>query len=106
MSDEQSKPAASDPFWLVIFGESLGDAPKCIKCADEKAFAEAVKKNVLEAPNELYAFGFKGKRVQLATPRPVSSFLVDGKTVQIGEDSPQFDETGRIVPLSPRRTDT
>ena len=84
MSDEQQKPTPSDPFWLVIFGESVGEAPKCIKCADEKAFADAVKTNVLEAPSELFAFGFKGKRVQLATPRPVSSFSIDGKTVKIG----------------------
>ena len=105
MSDEQPKPNPSDPFWLVIFGESVGEAPKCIKCDDGKAFAEAVKTNVLEAPNELYAFGFKGRRIQLSTPRPVSSFSVDGKTVKIGEDNPQFNETGHIVPLAPRRTD-
>ena len=69
------------------------------------AFAEAVKTNVLEAGSEIFAFGFKGQRIQFAAPRPVSSFSIDGETVQVGEDSPQFDESGRIVPLSPRSAD-
>jgi hypothetical protein len=103
MSDEQQQP--SDPFWLVIVGNVDGESPQCVKCDSEEAFAAAVKTHVLEATEELFAFGFKGKRIQLATPRPVSSFQIDGKTVKIGEDNPQFDESGHIVPLAPRRTD-
>ena len=107
MSDEKTdaKPPV-DPFWLVVFGDAYGDAPKCIKCDSEEAFAKAVKTNILEAKEPLFAFAFKGQRIQLSAPCPISSFVVGGKTVKIGEDSPQFDESGHIVPLSPKRTDS
>jgi len=103
MSEEKNDATPQDPFWLLVFGDAYGDAPKCIKCDTEEAFAKSVKQHILDAQEPLFAFAFRGKRVQLSAPCPISTFVIDGKTVKIGEDSPQFDESGRITPLAPKR---
>jgi hypothetical protein len=96
MSDEQA------PFWLVVMHDTFEDAPKCIECKDQKAFEDAYRTNVLEAENELYAFAFRGTRIQLSALTPIGAYVLGEQTVQVGKDATMVDASGHILPLVPK----
>lgn len=86
-------------YFLVVLNDEEDGAPRCIACATEADFAEAIEQNVLSAKKEIYAFAFEGERIPIGAPRPVCTLTVGGKSRQIGRPTSEFDEAGRIVPL-------
>jgi hypothetical protein len=90
------------PFWLVVISDSMNSPPKCIECKDREAFETALKEHILGADEDLYAFAFLGDRIQLATPQPIGTYIVDGKAVQVGKMTESTDASGRIIPLVPK----
>ena len=92
------EPPAS--FWLVVVKDEADAAPLCVRCENAEALTKAIESNVLESTAPLHAFAFKGRRIQLSAPRPVCSFKVGDKKVDVGRESDEYDEGGRIVPLT------
>lgn len=90
------------PYWLIVVSDSVDKHPQCIECKDKEAFETALKEHILGADEDLYAFAFVGDRIQLATPQPIGTYIVDGKPVQVGKISESTDSSGRIVPLVPK----
>jgi len=98
-SEEKKKepePTVNQTFYLVIVGDG---PPQLIRCEDRASFQLAVQKAVLGAKEAIYAYGFMGQRVNITAPMPICAVEIDGETFKLGDDSPQFDETGKIVPL-------
>ena len=94
------KPEAKpESFYLVVLDDNADEAPRVHRCDSEKEFANLVNEHVLSAKNPLYAFAFKGERIQISAPTSVCTVSVGGQEVPIGEKSTTFEETGRIVPL-------
>lgn len=87
-------------FWLVITRDEADIAPQCIRCENPESLTRAIEEHVLNAPVPLHAFAFEGVRIEISSPRPVCSFKVGDKRVDVGRDSGEFDEGGRIVPLA------
>lgn len=83
-------------YFLAIIGD---DAPQLIRCEDRCAFEMAVQKNVLGAKSTIYAYAFVGERINITAPMPMCAVEIDGETFKLGDDSPQFEESGKIVPL-------
>jgi len=102
MSDEKKAPAGIDeyPLWLVIVGDTFDPPPRRIKCETAEAFEKALKENVLDSDQELYAFAFQGEVVPIGALQPVGSYSIGGKVIQVGKAPPAFDDSGHIVPLT------
>lgn len=98
---EQTQPEKAgedkgDKYFLVIVGD---DSPTVVECESMEGFASAVSEHVLEAENPLYAFGFKGKRIQISDPSPICSVEVAGEKQDVGGGGRNVDSSGRITPL-------
>ena len=96
--DSEVKNNVKISFWLIIVADSLDTPPKCIECEDQTAFEEALRQHVVGADSEIYAFAFKGSRVQIGSLQPVGSYILDGQTVSIQGATPvAVDASGRIT---------
>ena len=92
----------TQPWWLVVVGDSMENPPKCIECKDREAFETALKDHVLSAEEELHAYAFLGERIELGTPQPVGVYMVAGERIEVGKVPTSTDASGRIVPLVPK----
>jgi hypothetical protein len=93
--EEPPKPPTK-PYYLIVVGD---DAPQIIRCEDRAGFEDAVRTNVLGAKSTIYAFGFVGDRINITAPSPMCAIQVGDEIVKFGDASPQFEDSGRIVPL-------
>ncbi|HSN72087.1 MAG TPA: hypothetical protein VLT59_11285 [Steroidobacteraceae bacterium] len=91
-----AKEAPAPFYYLIIVGDG---APQIIRFEDKTGFRQGVQKHVLGAKETIYAFGFVGNRINITAPMPMCLVEVDGETVKLGDDSPQYEESGKIVPL-------
>ena len=87
-------------FWLVLIKDAADVAPKCIRCENAESLSRALSEHVLSSAEPLHAFAFEGQRIAISSPRPICSFSLDGKNIDVGRDSAEFDEGGRVVPLT------
>ena len=87
-------------FWLVIVKDASDVPPTCVRCSTEEAPVSEIEERVLSSDTPLHAFAFAGQRIVLSSPRPVCSFKVGDKKFDVGRESDEYDEGGRIVPLS------
>lgn len=110
MTDEKKKEAKPEEqkverpssFYLVVVGD---DAPQIISCDTRDGFEDAVRQHVLGATSTIYAFGFAGERINITAPSPMCAIKIGDDVVKFGDASPQFEETGKIVPLVRRESD-
>ena len=96
MAEQQTEPQA---YFLVLLKDDADEAPQVHRCESEKEFAGLVNEHVLSAKQPLYAFAFKGERIQISAPSSVCTVTVGGQQIPIGEQATSFEESGRIVPL-------
>lgn len=89
----------ADSYYLVVLDDNADEGPKVHRCDSDKEFASLVNEHVLSAKNPLYAFAFKGERIQISAPTSVCTVSIGGQQVPIGEKGTSFEESGRIVPL-------
>ena len=87
-------------FWLVITRDETDIAPQCIRCDSAESLTRAIEEHVHGATTPLHVFAFEGWRIEISSPRPICSFKVGEERVDVGCDSAEFDEGGRIVPLA------
>jgi hypothetical protein len=99
MDERQENKANEASYWLVVVYDELDKSPECFHCDSKPALITAIETHLLKADKSLYAFAFKGERIQLSTPRPVCSFTIDGESVEIGTQDHEFPESGHILPL-------
>ncbi len=85
-------------YYLVVLTDE-DDAPKVHRCSSDKQFGALVSEHVLGATAPVYAFGFKGARIQISAPSAVCTIDVGGEQLPVGKKGTSFEETGRIVPL-------
>lgn len=95
-TDKPAKEAHPKSFYLVVVGD---DAPQIISSEDRTGFEDAVRQHVLGAKSTLYAFGFLGNRINITAPSPMCAIKIGDEVVKFGDTSPQYEESGRIVPL-------
>ena len=100
---EQQPPAEqqlSASYWLIIVQDEAESQPQCIRCENAKSLQRAIEEHVLSVDKPLHAFAFNGERIDISSPRPVCSLKIDGVRHDVGSDQAEFDEGGRIVPLT------
>ena len=92
------------PYWLVVVRDESDNPPMCVRCEGEDALGRALTEHVLSAEIPLHAFAFSGERVAISAPRPICSFILGNKKIDVGQDSDEYDEGGLIIPLAKPKT--
>ncbi len=102
-AEKVEEPAKS--CWLILVKDESETPPQCVRCENAESLSRAIQEHVLSSATPLHAFAFEGRRIDISSPRPVCSFRIGDKKINVGHDSDEYDEGGRIVPLAKPGTD-
>jgi hypothetical protein len=97
--DAPEPQAVVEKYFLVVVGDEATDSPQLTQCDTLEMFAAAVNEHVLNAKQTIYAYGFKGQRVQISAPTPICAVEINGKRAEVGSEDRNFEASGRITPL-------
>jgi len=97
--EPEKKKEEQPSFFLVVLQDDADAPPQVHRSDSAQAFSSLVSEHVLSATQPLYAFAFKGERIQIGAPNAVCTVDIAGEKVTIGEQLSRFEESGRIVPL-------